>query len=94
MQVPILANITEFGATPLFTTDELRSAHVAMALYPLSAVRAMNRAAEHVYNILRQEGTQKSVIDTMQTRNELYESINYYQYEEKLDDLFARGQVK
>ena len=94
VQVPILSNITEFGATPLFTTDELRSAHVAMALYPLSAFRAMNRAAEHVYNILRQEGTQKSVIDTMQTRNELYESINYYQYEEKLDDLFARGQVK
>ncbi|CDW59491.1 Citrate synthase [Trichuris trichiura] len=78
VQVPILANITEFGATPLFTTDELRSAHVAMALYPLSAFRAMNRAAEHVYNVLRQEGTQKSVIDTMQTRNELYESINYY----------------
>lgn len=94
VQVPILANITEFGATPLFTTDELRSAHVAMALYPLSAFRAMNRAAEHVYNVLRQEGTQKSVIDTMQTRNELYESINYYQYEEKLDDLFARSQVK
>ena len=94
VQVPILANITEFGATPLFTTDELRCAHVAMALYPLSAFRAMNRAAEHVYNILRQEGTQKSVIDTMQTRNELYESINYYQYEEKLDDLLARGQVK
>lgn len=94
VKVPILANITEFGATPLFTTDELRSAHVAMALYQLSAFRAMNRAAEHVYNILRQEGTQKSVIDTMQTRNELYESINYYQYEEKLDDLFARGQVK
>lgn len=94
VQVPILANITEFGATPLFTTDELRSAHVAMALYPLSAFRAMNCAAEHVYNVLRQEGTQKSVIDTMQTRNELYESINYYQYEEKLDDLFARGQVK
>ena len=94
VQVPILANITEFGATPLFTTDELRSAHVAMALYPLSSFRAMNRAAEHVYNVLRQEGTQKSVIDTMQTRNELYESINYYQYEEKLDDLFARSQVK
>ncbi|MBA8268738.1 methylisocitrate lyase [Escherichia fergusonii] len=94
VQVPILANITEFGATPLFTTDELRSAHVAMALYPLSAFRAMNRAAEYVYNVLRQEGTQKSVIDTMQTRNELYESINYYQYEEKLDDLFARSQAK
>lgn len=87
VQVPILANITEFGATPLFTIDELRSANVAMALYPLSAFRAMNRAAEKVYNVLRQEGTQQSVIDIMQTRNELYESINYYQYEEKLDAL-------
>ena len=90
VQVPILANITEFGATPLFTTDELRSAHVAMALYPLSAFRAMNRAAEQVYNVLRQEGTQKSVIDMMQTRNELYESINYYQFEEKLDALYTK----
>lgn len=90
VQVPILANITEFGATPLFTTDELRSANVAMALYPLSAFRAMNRAAEQVYNVLRQEGTQKSVIDIMQTRNELYESINYYQYEEKLDALYSK----
>lgn len=90
VQVPILANITEFGATPLFTTDELRSAKVAMALYPLSAFRAMNRAAERVYNVLRQEGTQKSVIDIMQTRNELYESINYYQFEEKLDALYTK----
>ena len=90
VQVPILANITEFGATPLFTTDELRSANVAMALYPLSAFRAMNRAAEKVYNVLRQEGTQKSVIDIMQTRNELYESINYYQSEEKLDALYSK----
>ncbi|MEL5637127.1 methylisocitrate lyase [Serratia ureilytica] len=89
-QVPILANITEFGATPLFTTEELRSARVDMALYPLSAFRAMNRAAERVYRVLREEGTQKSVIDTMQTRNELYESINYYLFEEKLDALFAR----
>ncbi|EAA7633489.1 methylisocitrate lyase [Salmonella enterica] len=89
-QVPILANITEFGATPLFTTDELRSANVAMALYPLSAFRAMNRAAEKVYTVLRQEGTQKNVIDIMQTRNELYESINYYQYEEKLDALYTK----
>ncbi|EGJ0366447.1 methylisocitrate lyase [Salmonella enterica] len=89
-QVPILANITEFGATPLFTTDELRSANVAMALYPLSAFRAMNRAAEKVYTVLRQEGTQKRVIDIMQTRNELYESINYYQYEEKLDALYTK----
>lgn len=92
--VPILANITEFGATPLFTTEELRSAQVAMALYPLSAFRAMNRAAEQVYHVLRQQGTQKSVIDMMQTRNELYESINYYQYEAKLDDLFARNRGK
>ena len=90
VQVPILANITEFGATPLFTTDELRSANVAMALYPLSAFRAMNRAAEKVYNVLRQEGTQKSVIDIMQTRNELYESINYHQFEEKLDALYSK----
>ncbi|HEM6743340.1 TPA: methylisocitrate lyase [Citrobacter farmeri] len=90
VQVPVLANITEFGATPLFTIDELRSANVAMALYPLSAFRAMNRAAEKVYNVLRQEGTQKSVIDIMQTRNELYESINYYQYEEKLDALYTK----
>ena len=90
VQVPILANITEFGATPLFNTDELRSANVAMALYPLSAFRAMNRAAEKVYNVLRQEGTQKSVIDIMQTRNELYESINYYQFEEKLDALYTK----
>ena len=90
VQVPILANITEFGATPLFTTDELRSANVAMALYPLSAFRAMNRAAEKVYNVLRQEGTQKNVIEIMQTRNELYESINYYQFEEKLDALYTK----
>lgn len=90
VQVPILANITEFGATPLFTTDELRSANVAMALYPLSAFRAMNRAAEKVYNVLRQEGTQKNVIDIMQTRNELYKSINYYQFEEKLDALYTK----
>lgn len=90
VQVPILANITEFGATPLFTTDELRSANVAMALYPLSAFRAMNRAAEKVYNVLRQEGTQKNVIDIMQTRNELYESINYYHFEEKLDALYTK----
>ena len=90
VQVPILANITEFGATPLFTTDELRSANVAMALYPLSAFRAMNRAAEKVYNVLRQEGTQKNVIDIMQTRNELYESIHYYQFEEKLDALYTK----
>lgn len=94
VQVPILANITKFGATPLFTTNKLRSAHVAMALYPLSAFRAINRAAKHVYNVLRQKSTQKSVINTMQTRNKLYKSINYYQYKKKLNNLFARSQVK
>ncbi|MFM2088411.1 MAG: methylisocitrate lyase [Pseudomonadota bacterium] len=89
VNVPILANITEFGATPLFTLDELRSAHVALALYPLSAFRAMNKAAENVYTSLRRDGTQKNVLDTMQTRMELYESINYHEFEQKLDALFA-----
>ena len=89
VNVPILANITEFGATPLFTLDELRSAHVGLALYPLSAFRAMNKAAENVYQALRRDGTQKNVLDTMQTRMELYESINYHDFEQKLDALFA-----
>ena len=89
VQVPILANITEFGATPLFTTDELRSANVAMALYPLSAFRAMNRAAENVYTAIRRDGHQKNVVDTMQTREELYERIGYHDFEKKLDALFA-----
>ncbi|MFZ4874190.1 methylisocitrate lyase [Janthinobacterium sp. Mn2066] len=89
VNVPILANITEFGATPLFTLDELRSAHVGLALYPLSAFRAMNKAAENVYTSLRRDGTQKNVVDTMQTRMELYESINYHEFEQKLDALFA-----
>ena len=89
VNVPILANITEFGATPLFTLDELRSAHVGLALYPLSAFRAMNKAAENVYQALRRDGTQKNVVDTMQTRMELYESINYHDFEQKLDALFA-----
>jgi len=89
VNVPILANITEFGATPLFTLDELRSAHVGLALYPLSAFRAMNKAAENVYTSLRRDGTQKNVLDTMQTRMELYESINYHEFEQKLDALFA-----
>ena len=89
VNVPILANITEFGATPLFTLDELRSAHVGLALYPLSAFRAMNKAAENVYRALRRDGTQKNVVDTMQTRMELYESINYHDFEQKLDALFA-----
>ncbi|MGK5045703.1 methylisocitrate lyase [Janthinobacterium sp. GB4P2] len=89
VNVPILANITEFGDTPLFTLDELRSAHVGLALYPLSAFRAMNKAADNVYRALRRDGTQKNVVDTMQTRMELYESINYHDFEQKLDALFA-----
>ncbi|WP_434524159.1 methylisocitrate lyase [Photorhabdus asymbiotica] len=89
-RVPVLANITEFGATPLFTTEELKSVDVSIALYPLSAFRAMNKAAEQVYSTLRREGTQKNVISMMQTRNELYESINYYDFEQKLDALFSQ----
>ena len=82
---PILANITEFGLTPLFTRDELGASGVGMILYPLSAFRAMNKAAENVYEAIRREGTQAGVIETMQTRDELYEQINYYQYESALD---------
>ena len=82
---PILANITEFGLTPLFTRDELGANGVSMILYPLSAFRAMNKAAENIYETIRKEGTQASVIDTMQTREELYERINYYEYEKALD---------
>jgi methylisocitrate lyase len=87
--VPILANITEFGATPLYTLDELRGADVAIALYPLSAFRAMNKAALTVYQTLRRDGTQKAVVDGMQTRSELYEYLGYHAYEQKLDALFA-----
>jgi methylisocitrate lyase len=90
VKVPILANITEFGATPLFTLDELRAADVAIALYPLSAFRAMNKAALAVYGALRRDGSQKAVVDSMQTRNDLYECLGYHAYEEKLDDLFAK----
>jgi len=86
---PLLANITEFGATPLFTVDELASAEVAMALYPLSAFRAMNKAAQTVYQTIRRDGTQKAVLPMMQTRAELYESIGYHAYEQRLDALFA-----
>ena len=89
MRVPVLANITEFGATPLFTVDELRSAGIAIALYPLSAFRAMNQAALNVYRHLRADGTQRAVVDTMQTRAELYEYLGYHAYEHKLDELFA-----
>ncbi|QOY95845.1 methylisocitrate lyase [Massilia sp. UMI-21] len=94
VKVPVLANITEFGSTPLFTLDELRSAKVAIALYPLSAFRAMNKAAENVYNAIRRDGTQKNVLDTMQTRAELYDRIDYHSYEQKLDALFAQKKTK
>jgi methylisocitrate lyase len=90
VKVPILANITEFGSTPLFTVEELKSADVGLVLYPLSAFRAMNKAAENVYNAIRRDGTQKNVLDTMQTRAELYERINYYEFEDKLDALFVQ----
>jgi methylisocitrate lyase len=88
---PILANITEFGLTPLFTRDQLAANGVGMILYPLSAFRAMNKAAENVYVTLRQEGTQKNVVDTMQTRQELYERINYHAFEQYLDGTFAKN---
>ena len=88
VKVPVLANITEFGKTPLFTLDELRSAGIAIALYPLSAFRAMSFAAEQIYRTLRTAGTQKSLLDKMQTRQELYEVLNYHAYENKLDELF------
>ncbi|WP_198119758.1 methylisocitrate lyase [Massilia rhizosphaerae] len=94
VKVPILANITEFGATPLFTVDELRGADVDIVLYPLSAFRAMNKAAENVYEAIRRDGTQKNVVDTMQTRAELYERIDYHSYEQKLDALFAQNKAK
>jgi len=94
VKVPVLANITEFGATPLFTLQELRSAQVAIALYPLSAFRAMNAAALKVYNVIRKEGTQKSVVDLMQTRADLYETLDYHAYERKLDQLFAKEKSK
>ena len=88
VKVPVLANITEFGSTPLFTTDELASAGVSMALYPLSAFRAQSRAALNVYQSLREEGTQQKVIDIMQPRMELYDYLGYHEYEQKLDSLF------
>jgi len=90
VHVPVLANITEFGQTPLFTLPELEDAGVALALYPLSAFRAMNSAALNVYRTLRRDGTQKAALDTMQTRAELYEFLGYHAYEAKLDALFAK----
>jgi len=90
--VPILANITEFGMTPLFTVEELKSVGVEIVLYPLSAFRAMNKAAELVYETIRKEGTQKNVVDQMQTRDELYQRINYYDYENALDKFLKDGE--
>jgi len=90
VKVPILANITEFGKSPLYTVDELRSAGVAIVLYPLTAFRAMNKAALKVYETVRKEGTQKKLIGEMQTREELYDIIDYHAYEKKLDELFRR----
>lgn len=91
LSVPVLANITEFGKTPLFTVDELAQNGVGMVLYPLSAFRAMNKAAETVYTAIRRDGHQQNVIDIMQTRDELYERIGYHAFESKLDDLFQQN---
>jgi len=91
VNVPVLANITEFGKTPLFTVEELKSVGVGMVLYPLSAFRAMNKAAELVYQTIRRDGHQKNVVDMMQTRDELYDRIGYHEYEQKLDALFAQS---
>ncbi len=92
MRVPVLANITEFGKTPLFTTAELASVGVRLVLYPLSAFRAMSKAALAVYAALRRDGTQKNVLDLMQTRDELYETLGYLDYEKKLDELFGSAE--
>ena len=89
IDIPVLANLTEFGKTPMFTTEELANAGVSLALYPLSAYRAMAKAAMGVYETLRRDGTQKAVIDSMQTRDELYDVLGYHEYEDKLDQLFA-----
>jgi methylisocitrate lyase len=94
VKVPILANITEFGSTPLFSVAELRSADVAIALYPLTAFRAMNKAALKVFESLRRDGSQKARLADLQTREELYAFLNYYSYEEKLDELFSRGKTR
>jgi len=91
IDVPLLANLTEFGRTPLFTTAELADVGVQLVLYPLSAFRAMSKAAENVYRALREDGTQANVVDTMQTRQELYDVLGYHEYEDKLDQLFAEG---
>lgn len=91
VSIPVLANLTEFGMTPLYTTEELASVDIRMALYPLSAFRAMNAAALNVYRAIREQGTQKDVVDTMQTRMELYDFLNYHDFENKLDQLFGNS---
>jgi methylisocitrate lyase len=90
VKVPILANITEFGSTPLYTVEELRKADVSIVLYPLSAFRAMSRAALSVYDAIRKEGTQKNVLSLMQTRAELYDYLDYHAFEQKLDKIFSK----
>ena len=94
LRVPVLANITEFGKTPLYSVDELRSVGVALALYPLSAFRAMNKAALDMYQTIRRDGTQQAVLDHMQTRDELYAHLDYLSYEARLDRLFAKEKSK
>jgi methylisocitrate lyase len=94
MPVPVLANLTEFGRTPLFTVDELREVGVQLVLYPLSAFRAMSESAIRVYETIRTQGTQKEVVGQMQTRAELYEVLNYYSFEDKLDQLFSNDQKR
>jgi methylisocitrate lyase len=94
IKVPVLANLTEFGKTPLFTTDELASVGVAMSLYPLSAFRAMSAATLNVYETIKNDGTQKAAVDSMQTRMELYDVLGYQAYEDKLDELFAEQGLK
>ena len=91
VKIPILANLTEFGSTPFFTTDELKSANVDIALYCCGAYRAMNKAALNFYETVRRDGTQKHIIDTLQTRAELYDFLGYHAYEDKLDELFAQN---
>jgi methylisocitrate lyase len=94
IKVPVLANITEFGATPMFTTEELGSVGISMVLYPLSAFRAMNKAALTVYQDLREKGTQEGTLEIMQTRMELYDMLGYHEYENKMDALFAKSKAK
>jgi methylisocitrate lyase len=94
LDVPVLANITEFGRTPLFTATELGEAGVRLVLYPLSAFRAMSRAALDAYAAIRRDGSQRAVVDRMQTRDELYEVLGYHDYERKLDELFSRGRER